>query len=127
MALPRFGHLMQLRNIFSYLKKHHNVEMFFDPCEPNIDQSEFPRIKWSDSVCDSDDCNLIEPVPLDMPEPQDEGMTMPLFVDSDHADDIKTEGQKLAFWYTYNLHLFTGAQRNKYWLKHTLLEVNLWQ
>ena len=97
MALPRFGHMMQLYNIFAYLKLHHNAEMIFDPSEPVIDESRFPREDWSDSVYDTDDCDLKEPIPSDMPEPLGEGMTMQLFVDSDHAGDVKNRRSRTGF------------------------------
>lgn len=63
--------------------------MIFDSSEPVIDESEFPREDWSDSVYDTEDCDLQEPIPSDMPEPLGEGMIMQLFVDSDHAGDVK--------------------------------------
>ena len=31
LALPREGHLSEVYHIFTYLKKHHNAEMVFDP------------------------------------------------------------------------------------------------
>jgi hypothetical protein len=42
MALPRKGHLVAVLRIFSYLKKHHNSRIAFDPSYPEIDQSQFP-------------------------------------------------------------------------------------
>ena len=43
LALPRQGHLQQLLHIFSYLEKHHNTELVFDPSNPYIDiQISFP-------------------------------------------------------------------------------------
>ena len=50
LALPRFGHLQQLYNIFAYLKQQHNTEMIFDPLEPVINKDEFPKEDWSHSV-----------------------------------------------------------------------------
>ena len=44
MALPRYGPLQQLYNIFAYLKKHHNTEMVFDPTEPDINMELFDRL-----------------------------------------------------------------------------------
>ena len=35
MAMPREGHLDQLFNIFSYLRKYHNTEMVFDSSDPS--------------------------------------------------------------------------------------------
>ena len=44
MALPRKGHLEALYHIFSYLCKHHNAELVFDPSVPDFDiEGLFPR------------------------------------------------------------------------------------
>ena len=43
LALPKEGHLEQVCHIFSYLRKHHNAEMVFDPSEPVIDYASFER------------------------------------------------------------------------------------
>ena len=50
MALPREGHLEQLYHIFAYLKLKHNLEMVFDPSEPDIDPALFPKEDWGDMV-----------------------------------------------------------------------------
>ena len=43
LALPREGHLSQLLQVFSYLRKYHNTELVFDPSDPVIDPSVFER------------------------------------------------------------------------------------
>ena len=43
MALPRYGHLEQLYNMFAYLKRHSNTEVVYDPSEPVIENEDFPR------------------------------------------------------------------------------------
>ena len=48
--LPREGNLEAVFNMFAYLKKNHNSEMVFDPSEPDIDMSDFPRKDWSLSI-----------------------------------------------------------------------------
>ena len=40
---------------------------------------------------------VVEIVPSDMPEPLGEGMTMRLFVDSDHAGDVKNRRSRTGF------------------------------
>ena len=97
LALPRFGHLQQLFNIFAYLKKHHNTEMIFDPSDPIIDQSQFPREDWSHSVYASGDAVLKEPIPQDVPESRGRGFTMRLYCDSDHAGDSVTRRSRTGF------------------------------
>ena len=50
LAFPREGHLEAVFHMFAYLKKNHNSEMVFDPSEPDIDMSDFPREDWSLSI-----------------------------------------------------------------------------
>ena len=47
MAMPREGHLIALLRIFSYVKKHHNSQIAFDPTYPKIDHNDFPKNDWS--------------------------------------------------------------------------------
>lgn len=49
LALPCEGHLEQLFYTFTYLKKCHNMEMLFDPSDPNIDMIKFLDEVWSNS------------------------------------------------------------------------------
>ena len=49
-ALPRQGHFEQVIHIFGYLKKHHNLEMVFDPTKPGIDMSQFEKQDWSQTI-----------------------------------------------------------------------------
>ena len=58
LALPRMGHLEQLYHIFSYLKKHHNTE----------DEELFVKQDWTNSVYATDDTDLKEALPGNMPE-----------------------------------------------------------
>ena len=98
LALPRYGHLQQIFNIFAYLKKHHNTEMIFDPSEPVIDMEQFPKQDWSHSVYATGDAELTEPIPSDMPEARGEGFTMRLYVDSDHAGDSITRRSRTGYF-----------------------------
>ena len=42
LVIPREGHLEELLHIFTYMRKHMNTEMVFDPSVPNIDKELFP-------------------------------------------------------------------------------------
>jgi len=46
-AAPRYGHFLQLLQIFVYLKCHHAVRLVFDPSYPEIDDTQFERKDWS--------------------------------------------------------------------------------
>ena len=97
LALPRTGHLEQLYHIFSYLKKHHNTEMVFDPSDPTIDDDLFEKQDWSNSVYATDDTDLKEALPGNMPEPRGKGMIMSAYVDADHAGDSVTRRSRTGF------------------------------
>jgi hypothetical protein len=93
MAMPRQGHLEQLFHMFAYLKLKHNSSMVFDPTEPDIDESQFPRENWSSSVYGE----VQEEIPGNAPEPRGIGFTMRAFVDSDHAGDVSTRRSRTGF------------------------------
>ena len=90
LALPRSGHMEQLYHIFSYLRKHHNIEIVFDPTEPTVDEELFVRKNWTDSVYTTDDTDLKEALPSNMSESRSIGLTMRAYVDADHAGDPVT-------------------------------------
>jgi len=83
--------------IFTYLKKHHNTEMVFDPTELDINKELFGRQDWSHSVYASGDAKLKEAKPVGRPETRGEGFTMRLYVDSDHAGDSTTRRSRTGF------------------------------
>ncbi len=88
LTLPREGHLKEIYHIFAYLKAHSNTEMVFDPTPPIIDMSLFEQQDWSFSAysCES----LMEDLPSNTPLSFSPSMTMRVFVDSNHADDLVT-------------------------------------
>ena len=66
--------------MFAWLKSNHNGVMVFDPTEPDLDLSAFPKDDWSAMVYGT--CE--EALPPNMPEPRGASLTMRVFVDSDH-------------------------------------------
>jgi hypothetical protein len=95
LALPREGHLSQVLQIFSYLKKYHNTEMVFDPSDPVVDESTFERKDWTSSEFGHVDG--IEELPTNMPLPRGQGFTMRAKVDADHAGDTVTRRSRTGF------------------------------
>ena len=93
MAAPREGHLTQLLHMFAYLRNNHNSVMVFDPTEPDLDESCFPREDWSASVYGT--CS--EDIPSNMPTPLGIGFTMRAFVDSDHAGELTTRRSRTGY------------------------------
>ena len=43
LVLPREDHLKVLPHLFSHLNKKYNAELVYDPTDPNIDMSMFPK------------------------------------------------------------------------------------
>ena len=88
LALPRVGHLEALYHMFSYLSKHENSRIVFDPAEPVLrDPSVFLEKDWSDMY---DLEEIREPMPPRMPKPRGHGMYMNVFVDANHAGNVVT-------------------------------------
>ena len=82
LALPRRGHLEILFHMLSYLKKHQNSEMLFDPTEPDIGMADFRSEDWGLSIY-GDVKEEIPPIVSfaesgtgDMPEPRGQVFTM---------------------------------------------------
>ena len=93
MALPPQGHLDQLYHMFAYLKQKHNVEMVFDPTEPDIEEHKFEKEDWSHSVY----ADAKEVMPPNAPQPRGFGFKIRAFVDSDHAGSEKTRRTRAGF------------------------------
>ena len=93
LALPRRGHLNAIFHLFGFLRKHHNAEMVFDPREPEIDASNFPKQDWSRSIYG----DAKEAIPGNLPEALGLPMVMRAYVDSDHAGDSVTRRSRTGY------------------------------
>ena len=82
LALPRRGHLLQVYNIFGYLKYASRRRLYFDPTIPKIPLSGFKQYDWQDFYKDAK-----EEMPHNMPEPRGNSVSMYCFVDASHAAD----------------------------------------
>ena len=69
LEMPREGHMQELLHVFTYLKKHMNTEMVFDPREPEIDMNSFQHQDWSYSIYSSPGEDLKEALPPNMTKP----------------------------------------------------------
>ena len=83
-------------NVFACLKKHHNVELVFDPMDPKINHSDFERKDWTSTefghVCEDG-----EDPPPNQPQPCGMVFTMRAKVDADHAGDTITRRSRTGF------------------------------
>eukprot|EP01082_Thalassiosira_pseudonana_P000405 g60.t1 g60 contig1:137315-137881(+) len=80
LALPRVGHLQAALHIMAYLRSKHNSRMVFDATAPEIDEGQFLRQDWSKQYEGAK-----EAIPPNALTPRGLGVTMRMYVDSDHA------------------------------------------
>jgi hypothetical protein len=79
------GHLENALQVMGYLRLKHNSQLIFDLTYPDIDQTAFPSIEWTEFYGDVE-----EAVPLDMPSPLGKDVDLCMMVDSDHAGEKRT-------------------------------------
>eukprot|EP00804_Cyclotella_cryptica_P020326 CCRYP_014066-RA/>CCRYP_014066-RA protein AED:0.16 eAED:0.16 QI:0/0/0/1/1/1/3/0/747 len=91
-AMPREGHLEAALHVFSYLKSRSNSRLIFDPKEPNVGESDFVECDWSDFYPGAE-----EALPPNAPKPLGKGVTLRMFVDSDHAGDKVSRRSRTGF------------------------------
>ncbi len=90
-ALPRLGHLDAAIHVFSYLKCKPNSVMMFDPWEPKIGEN-FIECDWKGFYEDA-----TEAIPPNAPRPLGKGVTIRMYVDSDHAGDKTIRRSRTGF------------------------------
>ena len=93
MAMPREGHLKAVLHMFSFLKKHHNGVLVFDPSVPEIDRTKFRQEDWSATPYG----NCIEEIPSNAPLSRGIGFLMRALVDSDFAGDLIIRRSRTGF------------------------------
>jgi hypothetical protein len=95
LVAPRVGHLEAALSIFAYLQKNKDLAMFFNPCEFDIDKSDFPPPgQWKELYGDiTKDIppNLPLPIPLGAP------MYFTAYVNADHASNKVTRRSQTGF------------------------------
>eukprot|EP00804_Cyclotella_cryptica_P019305 CCRYP_006183-RB/>CCRYP_006183-RB protein AED:0.42 eAED:0.42 QI:0/0/0/1/1/1/2/0/178 len=79
-AMPPEGHLEAALHVFSYLKSKSNSRLIFDPMDPDLGGSDFVECDWSNFYPGEN-----EALPPNAPKPLGKGVTLRMFVDSDHA------------------------------------------
>ena len=103
LALSWKGHLEAVFHMFSYLKKHHNSEVVFDPSEPEIDMADSPREDWSLIIYGDvkegmrPTCPFAESDPADMPVTRGVGLTITVYVNCDLGGDCVTRRSRTGF------------------------------
>eukprot|EP00804_Cyclotella_cryptica_P006001 CCRYP_000235-RA/>CCRYP_000235-RA protein AED:0.46 eAED:0.46 QI:0/0/0/1/0/0/2/0/84 len=71
--------------VFSYLKSKSNSRLIFDPMEPDVEKSNFLECDWSDFYPGAS-----EALPPNAPKPLGKGVTLRIFMDSNHTGDKVT-------------------------------------
>ena len=108
LALTKRGNLEILFNMISYIKKHQNSEILFDPTEPDVDMTDFQREDWGLIINGNvkDDMPPIvsfnESGTGDMPEPRGQGFTITVYVDCDIGSDCVTRRSRTGFSIFFN-------------------------
>eukprot|EP00804_Cyclotella_cryptica_P013947 CCRYP_002465-RA/>CCRYP_002465-RA protein AED:0.03 eAED:0.04 QI:0/0/0/0.83/0.6/0.5/6/0/916 len=91
-AMPREGHLEAALHVVSYLKSKSNSGLIFDPMEPDVGGYNFVE-------CDLSDFHpgASEALPPNAPKPLGKGVTLRMFVDSNHAGDKVSRRSRTGF------------------------------
>ena len=89
--------MQELLHVLTYLKKHMNTEMVFDPSEPKIDMSSFQRQDWSYLIYSSPGEDLTEALSPNIPKPLGHGFRIRCVVDADHAGESLTRRSRTGF------------------------------
>ena len=119
MAMPRFGHLKEVLNVFAYLKKYHNTKMVFDPTTPAIKSEDFEREDWSYTVYGENGIQPKEEMPPGIPEAREARFIMSLYVDANHAGDHVTRRSRTGFLVFLQRYLIHWSSK-----KQTLIETS---
>ena len=97
MAMPREGHLESVLHIFGFLKRKYNSRMAFDPTVPPVDESAFKDCDWKQFYGD-----VTEAIPTNAPPPRGTGVSLRMYVDSDHAGEKRTRRSRSGFFVFIN-------------------------
>jgi len=81
-----------LSYIFSFLERKHNARIVFDPTYPKINMSHFQQCDWQSFYGD-----VHEAIPPNAPKARGKEVDLSMFVDSDHAGDLKTRRSRTGF------------------------------
>ena len=84
LALPREGHIEQALNFLGYLKEHKKLRLIFDCGMPTVDERLFKLYEWIDLYR-----HVTDPVPANMPEARGLSVSISMFVDTSHRDNVK--------------------------------------
>ncbi len=75
-----------------YHKLKHNSRLIFDPTDPDIDQTVFPKFDLIEFYG-----NVKEAIPPDMPPPHGKDFDICMMVDSDHVGEKRTRRSRTGF------------------------------
>ena len=121
LALPRKGHLAQVLHIFTYLKKHHNYALLFDPSYPDVNIDTFLKHDWTKFYGD-----FKEGMPPDIPEPLRKEVGMLCFVYSDHNGEKLTRRYCSCFIFSCRWHQYITVRSVRIQLRPLLSDQSLW-
>eukprot|EP00590_Aulacoseira_subarctica_P011644 CAMPEP_0172424146 /NCGR_PEP_ID=MMETSP1064-20121228/21716_1 /TAXON_ID=202472 /ORGANISM="Aulacoseira subarctica , Strain CCAP 1002/5" /LENGTH=1711 /DNA_ID=CAMNT_0013165931 /DNA_START=811 /DNA_END=5943 /DNA_ORIENTATION=- len=82
---PRTDHMQKLLHMFSYIKRHLDSKLVFDPFTRDWSHINFLNHDWNDFYPDA-----FEPMPSNAPEPRGKAIQINMFCDAAHANDHVT-------------------------------------
>ena len=88
----REGHLETTLHVFSFLKLKSNSRLIFDLMEPDVGKSDFMECDWCEFYA-----GATQAIPPNAPKPLCKGVTLQVFVDSDHAGDKVSRCSRIGF------------------------------
>ncbi|KAL7483916.1 hypothetical protein ACHAW6_009559 [Cyclotella cf. meneghiniana] len=91
-VMPHKGHLETTLHVFSFLKLKNNLRLIFDLMEPNEGTSDFVECDWHEFYA-----RATKAIPPNAPKPFGKGVTLRLFIDSDHAGDKVSQFSRTGF------------------------------
>ena len=98
-ALSHEGYLSAVLQMFYSLNSEHNGFTLFDPTNPEIDQTQFPTERWSETIYGT--CK--EDTTSNAPMSRGIGLTMRAFVYSEYAGDLFTRYSRTSFTSLFNI------------------------
>ncbi|KAL7475938.1 hypothetical protein ACHAW6_001835 [Cyclotella cf. meneghiniana] len=91
------GHLETTLHVFSFLKSKSNLRLIFDPMEPDVRKSDFVECDWREFYA-----GATKAIPPNASKPLGKGVTLRMFVDSDHAGDKLSRRSRTRFFIFLN-------------------------
>jgi hypothetical protein len=109
-------------HIFGFLRRKYNSRMGFDPTVPFVDESAFKECNWKEFYG-----YVLEAIPTNAPEPCGTGVSLRMYVDSDHAGEKKMRRSQTGFSVLINRELIQWLSKKQATIKTSVFGAKLWE